>query len=574
MGPADPLTKPGFNYSIHYEWYNLDGGVSLNNSVRVIWTEAESRAVCEMLPKESVDEYPEYTIADDLLVYDHLIHNIVQIVSFASLVLWLAKVHSKKFARGFSVTRVRLKKCDFGHSEPKAFSFVPTQEEPSQRASSQTPPPPLPPPPSQQSKKRSFFKKKIVVERRCVSAIAVLLPHRSSEPREQSYSGDLADESDTPSDQQEDSADYLPGGYHRVQIGDLYEKRYYVLKKLGWGHFSTVWFAWDLREKRFVALKIVKSAPQYSDTAMDEIRLLTAVHTTDPDDVSRKTIVEMYDNFIISGEYGDHICMVFEVLGDNLLKIIIDHKYQGVPIKLVKNIIKQVLQALKYLHEKCRIIHTDIKPENVLLCVDNNYLLKLAAEATKFHGLHTPLPMYIEQKTALSCDYSKNEMLVKIADLGNSCWIDHHFCEAIQTRQYRSLEVIIGAGYGTAADIWSTACLAFELATGDYLFEPQANQDYTRDEDHLAHIIELLGPIPRYIINSGKYSDQFFKLSGELLHIDSLKPWCLYEVLTEKYHWSRQEALSFSAFLSPMLAFDPEQRATASSCLNHEWLNS
>ncbi|XP_014259481.1 SRSF protein kinase 1-like isoform X3 [Cimex lectularius] len=447
-----------------------------------------------------------------------------------------------------------------------------------------------------------------------------------SEPREQSYSGDLADESDTPSDQQEDSADYLPGGYHRVQIGDLYEKRYYVLKKLGWGHFSTVWFAWDLREKRFVALKIVKSAPQYSDTAMDEIRLLTAVHTTDPDDVSRKTIVEMYDNFIISGEYGDHICMVFEVLGDNLLKIIIDHKYQGVPIKLVKNIIKQVLQALKYLHEKCRIIHTDIKPENVLLCVDNNYLLKLAAEATKFHGLHTPLPMYIElnrvkndedsdnknkdvknddllynlylqnnsfnknqsktpvrqdscekgkeQKTALSCDYSKNEMLVKIADLGNSCWIDHHFCEAIQTRQYRSLEVIIGAGYGTAADIWSTACLAFELATGDYLFEPQANQDYTRDEDHLAHIIELLGPIPRYIINSGKYSDQFFKLSGELLHIDSLKPWCLYEVLTEKYHWSRQEALSFSAFLSPMLAFDPEQRATASSCLNHEWLNS
>ncbi|KAL1129507.1 hypothetical protein AAG570_012452, partial [Ranatra chinensis] len=151
---------------------------------------------------------------------------------------------------------------------------------------------------------------------------------------------------------------------------------------------------------------------------------------------------------------------------------------------------------------------------------------------------------------------------------------DHHFTEDIQTRQYRSLEVIIGAEYSTPADIWSTACMAFELATGDFLFEPKGGKEYTRDEDHLAHIIELLGPIPRYIIHSGKHSHNYFKPSGELKHINKLKPWCLYEVLTEKYHWSRQEALSFSAFLSPMLAFDPEQRATANACLCHPWLKS
>ena len=41
------------------------------------------------------------------------------------------------------------------------------------------------------------------------------------------------------------------------------------------------------------------------------------------------------------------------------------------------------------------------------------------------------------------------------------------------------------------------------LAAGDYLFEPHSGEDYTRDEDHLAHIIELAGPIPRTIALSG-----------------------------------------------------------------------
>lgn len=69
---------------------------------------------------------------------------------------------------------------------------------------------------------------------------------------------------------------------------------------------------------------------------------------------------------------------------------------------------------------------------------------------------------------------------VKIADLGNACWVHKKFTEDIQTRQYRSLEVLLGAGYNTSADIWSTACMAFELATGDYLFEPHSGEDYCR----------------------------------------------------------------------------------------------
>jgi serine/threonine protein kinase len=114
--------------------------------------------------------------------------------------------------------------------------------------------------------------------------------------------------------------------------------------------------------------------------------------------------------------------------------------------------------------------------------------------------------------------------------------------------------------------------MLFELATGDYLFEPHSGEYYSRDEDHLAHIIELLGPIPRSIALSGKYSKEFFNKRGELLHILNLKPWNLYSVLTKKYLWSQKAAQEFTDFLLPMLEFDKAKRATALECLNHPWI--
>jgi len=403
---------------------------------------------------------------------------------------------------------------------------------------------------------------------------------------------------------------------------------------------------------------------------------------------------------------------------------------------------KQVLEGLDYLHTKCKIIHTDIKPENVLVCVDRDYVRRIAAEATHCHKLGLRLPgsaistaprelqeaerkprpgklkrrevkrasevveclpppgdrtadledgwkgeegegedspgetrqsheehmkqlaemelsavglvqgagadqnvsmadiekrksfadmklvdfssgfrnfegshgaseesneqaEHEEEEEAWSPEEDVNDnnnsvhmfaetelsdvkypagkaldpvhevslnLEVKIADLGNACWEQHHFTEDIQTRQYRSLEVLLGAGYGTPADIWSCACMAFELATGDYLFEPHSGEDYTRDEDHLAHIIELVGVIPRNIAFSGKYSKEFFKKNGELRHISKLKPWPMFDVLTEKYEWDPHVAQSFSDFLMPMLDFDPKARVTASEALRLPFL--
>ncbi|KAI5637087.1 protein kinase domain-containing protein [Phthorimaea operculella] len=489
-------------------------------------------------------------------------------------------------------------------------------------------------------------------------------------------------------------ADYCKGGYHPVRIGDLFLSRYHVTRKLGWGHFSTVWLCWDLVDKRFVALKVVKSAPHFTETALDEIKILKAVRDSDPSDPKREKTVQLLNDFKITGVNGTHVCMVFEVLGHHLLKLILKSNYRGIPRENVKTIIRQVLEGLDYLHTKCKIIHTDIKPENVLVCVDETYIRKLAAEATELHSLGLRLPNSListapkefqeqmeqieemeEQKKVDGSDsapmsqdndespqtpeeasviettrsendasaingcvdspraddeafdtdaeavqvrpkqygcgddagtpMSEGEMTdtppsfnstksnksksldkqpdpafdvcdleVKIADLGNACWVHRHFTEDIQTRQYRSLEVLLSAGYGTSADIWSTACMAFELATGDYLFEPHSGDGYSRDEDHLAHIIELLGDIPKRIAASGKYSKVFFNKKGELRNITGLKPWGLVSVLTEKYEWGHKEAEEFADFLKPMLDFDPNRRATAYECLQHPWLKT
>lgn len=106
------------------------------------------------------------------------------------------------------------------------------------------------------------------------------------------------------------------------------------------------------------------------------------------------------------------------------------------------------------------------------------------------------------------------EINVKIADLGNSCWIDHHFTMDIQTRQYRSPEVILGQKYTTKADIWSFGCLVFELLVGDFLFDPKAGERYGKDDDHVAQIVELMGNIPRKMSGFGKYAGEIFNRKG------------------------------------------------------------
>ncbi|XP_055908134.1 SRSF protein kinase 3-like isoform X2 [Eupeodes corollae] len=492
-------------------------------------------------------------------------------------------------------------------------------------------------------------------------------------------------------EEQEDASQYCRGGYHPVVIGDVFDGRFRVVRKLGWGHFSTVWLCRDIKEEKYVALKVVKSAPHYIETAADEIRLLEAIRDADPADPKGDRIVRLLNHFTVRGVNGVHTCLVFEALGCSLYKLIVKNNYQGLALSQVKNIIRQVLEGLDYLHTKCSIIHTDIKPENILLVIDNaaamNQQIDDEINSLRVKGIEFPdsyissiekqtktkekwplidssptsliLSTHIQNKNSeLECALHKddsstldtslistiskfsgvldsdhnesslvsslgatapissryrtekkitakhNDMVaekeqpnnsqinlqmqsytnsiqalinnsnvrVKIADLGNACYDYHHFTEDIQTRQYRSIEVLLGAPYNFSADVWSTACLAFELATGDYLFDPHAGENYSRDEDHLAHIIELLGTIPPSVIFRGKHGLKYFTSYGGLRNITKLKPWSLLNVLIEKYDWDPIEAKKFADFLMPMLEYNPIIRASASECLKHPWL--
>lgn len=105
-------------------------------------------------------------------------------------------------------------------------------------------------------------------------------------------------------EEQEASSEYVKGGYHPVKISDIFNGRYYVIRKLGWGHFSTVWLSWDLNVKRFVALKVVKSADHFTETAVDEIKLLKCVRDSDPTDPHLNRVIQLLDDFKIEGPNG------------------------------------------------------------------------------------------------------------------------------------------------------------------------------------------------------------------------------------------------------------------------------
>lgn len=160
----------------------------------------------------------------------------------------------------------------------------------------------------------------------------------------------------------------------------------------------------------------------------------------------------------------------------------------------------------------------------------------------------------------------------KVVDLGNACWTHKHFTEDIQTRQYRAPEVLIQAGYDTSADMWSLACMVFELLTGDLMFDPRSGKSWNREEDHLALIMELLGPIPRSLLAEGKMTQEYFTKFGELRHIHNLNYWGLRDVLHEKYHFSMVDATEIADFLEPILEINPRKRASAQDCLRHVWL--
>ena len=581
----------------------------------------------------------------------------------------------------------------------------------------------------------------------------------------------------TDSDNSEDEglSDYKVNGYHPVHIGEVLLERYIIMQKLGYGHFSTAWLALDTKYGNYVAIKIQKAKQQYIDAAYDEVEILQELgkhnfdkewieslkeyykddkeKLADIETAENSKVVQLLNSFIYHGQNGRHFCMVFEIVGVTLLEIMKRYNYKGIPLPYIRIICKQILIGLDFLHRMCHIIHTDLKPENVLVCLtkeelreiqttghlniqktdkkkknkinnnnNNNNLndsnivseeknamtgKQLRKKRQKFRKkqikkmekmgmspqeidkkmkeimkqknesiiekdeenidvnnfdindlierprvssvpkinlnkqkdednfqdddyednyMDNNIPFYninlmeygsnlqrylkekarilhdedyrrnmIEKNNILTSEVSDQEksklmkklnekmsrrgpeidpsIEVKICDIGNACWFNHHFSTIIQTRQYRAPEVILGINYNETSDIWSLACMLFELATGDFLFEPRKGETFSKNDDHLAQIIEAVGKMPKNFALSGLNSYKYFDKNGKMIRIKKLIYYPIKDILVKKYNFKEKEAKAFSDFLMPMLEYYPDKRASARELLKHPWLN-
>ena len=201
--------------------------------------------------------------------------------------------------------------------------------------------------------------------------------------------------------------DYKPEGYHPVHIGEILLERYIIMQKLGYGHFSTAWLALDSKYGNYVCIKIQKSEERYTFAAYDEVEILQELskhyydkewiksleeyYKDEPDKLrsiykkENSHIVQLLNSFIYYSQNGKYFCLVFEVMGVTLLEIIKKYNYKGIPIPLVRVITKQILIGLDFLHRICHIIHTDMKPENILICLTNEEL-KLIQETGTYNS--------------------------------------------------------------------------------------------------------------------------------------------------------------------------------------------
>ena len=141
--------------------------------------------------------------------------------------------------------------------------------------------------------------------------------------------------------------------------------RYQVLEYLGKGTFGQVVKCWKQETSELVAVKILKNHASYARQGQVEVNILSRLGNENPDAFN---FVRAHDCF----QHNGHTCLVFEMLQLNLYDFLKQSKFQPMPLKHIRPILLQVLTTLLKL-KSLRIIHADLKPENIML-VDHDRL--------------------------------------------------------------------------------------------------------------------------------------------------------------------------------------------------------
>jgi dual specificity tyrosine-phosphorylation-regulated kinase 2/3/4 len=233
-------------------------------------------------------------------------------------------------------------------------------------------------------------------------------------------------------------------------------------------------------------------------------------------------------NFTDSFHFRGHLCISTELLDMNLYEFIKANAFRGFSLRLIRRFSKQMLSSLNLLKQK-KVIHCDLKPENILVR----------------HPLHTE---------------------IKVIDFGSSCFENEKVYTYIQSRFYRSPEVILGMTYGLPIDMWSLGCILAELYTGVPIF-PGENE-----QEQLACIMEVFGPPEKHLIEKSTRKKLFFDSMGKPRLTVSSKGRRRRPSSKTLQQAIKCDDEAFLDFLARCLRWDPDRRMKPEEAIRHEFI--
>ncbi|GAY47275.1 hypothetical protein WN943_013470 [Citrus x changshan-huyou] len=339
-------------------------------------------------------------------------------------------------------------------------------------------------------------------------------------------------------------------GHYMFALGENLTSRYKIHSKMGEGTFGQVLECWDRERKEMVAIKIVRGIKKYREAAMIEIEVLQQLAKHDKGGNRCVQIRNWFD-------YRNHICIVFEKLGSSLYDFLRKNNYRSFPIDLVREIARQLLECIAFMHDLC-MIHTDLKPENVLL-VSSEYIKVPDYKSSS----HTP-------KDSSYFKRMPKSSAIKVIDFGSTTYERPDQNYIVSTRHYRAPEVILGLGWTYPCDIWSVGCILVELCTGEALFQTHENLE------HLAMMERVLGPLPQHMLKRVDRHAEKYVRRGRLdwpegaASRESIKSVMklprLQNLIMQHVDHS---AGDLTHLLQGLLRYDPTDRLTAREALRH-----
>ncbi|QSS60981.1 serine kinase [Histoplasma capsulatum] len=361
---------------------------------------------------------------------------------------------------------------------------------------------------------------------------------------------------------------YRIGGFHPISLGDTFHHgKYTILRKLGYGQYSTVWLARDARHEKYVALKVLRADCYGGPHDIFEREILSRVS-----EISNQSshpgcnyVSHLLEQFKHTGPNGEHVCLVFDVLGHHLGFQAARYEDGKLPVQAVKGITRQLLLGLDFLHRGCGIIHTDLKPTNIPLELDNSnstvsqYLSEVPVRVDSQCGapLREVIPTPIISET--------QNFHIRIIDFGvrkEAISVPLIHVQHIKTYYY-------------------DYSIVMEFVQGIVLFSGEASSGgiWTAEDDHLARMIEILGQFPSHFIAKGHRAAHFFDKQGNLLRIPNMEATSLERLVNGKtkpflkpIDMPDAEVPVFIDFLRGMLAIDPACRKSAAELLEHDWI--